>query len=150
MNNPAAYTPLESLFLFQSLLTQGIDAAAFARISDLLRNNALVRSDRSYDAARLAPEALQQLFLLLLREELKSEAERAADGSEGASSTASRKRKMGTPPLPSLTEAHEHIEKLPALVDRLYARYRDRIVEEIREDERQRRRPTRRAATLRP
>ncbi|KJZ80493.1 hypothetical protein HIM_00343 [Hirsutella minnesotensis 3608] len=136
MNNPAAYTPLESLFLFQSLLSQGLDTGAFARISELLKNNALIRSGKTYDPARLTPDALEQLFLLLLRDELRSEAERL-EGADGATSPASRKRKLGTPPLPSLKDASQHIEKLPALVDRLYARYRDHIVEEIREDERQ-------------
>ncbi|KAF4511035.1 hypothetical protein G6O67_002872 [Ophiocordyceps sinensis] len=138
MNNdsPAAYTPLESLFLFQSLLTQGVDTGAFARVSELLKNNALIKSDDTYDPARLTPEALQQLFLLLLHQELKSEAERH-EAADGPPVPGSRRRKLGTPPLPSLKDAHEHIEKLPALVDRLYARYREHVVEQIREDERQ-------------
>ncbi|KAF4585680.1 WD domain containing protein [Ophiocordyceps camponoti-floridani] len=132
MSGATAYTPLESLFLFQSLLGHGIDAAAFVRISHLLRNNALIKSGETYDPSRLAPEPLQQLFLLLLREELRSESE-GQDASP--SSSPSRKRKLGSPPLPSLKDAHEHIGKLPALIDRLYARYRDNIVEQIREDE---------------
>ncbi|KAG6011578.1 hypothetical protein E4U54_008018 [Claviceps lovelessii] len=162
MNNPAAYTPLESLFLFQSLVTQGLDTEAFARISESLRNNALVRSDKSFDAARLAPDALQQLFLSLLRDEVQGETGRAeatatattdgsalalvsASASASASSSsaapasaspASRKRKLGRPPLPSLREAYEHIDKVPLLLDRLYARYRDTVVRQIREDER--------------
>ncbi|XP_044724374.1 uncharacterized protein HRG_02270 [Hirsutella rhossiliensis] len=135
-NNPAAYTPLESLFLFQSLLTHGVDTGAFARISELLKNNALIKGGDTYDPARLTPEALQHLFLLLLRQELKSEAERQ-ETADGPSSPASRKRKLGTPPLPSLKDSHEHIERLPALIDRLYARYREHIVEQIRVDERQ-------------
>ncbi|PFH62322.1 hypothetical protein XA68_14182 [Ophiocordyceps unilateralis] len=133
MSGAAAYTPLESLFLFQSLLGHGIDAGAFVRISELLTNNALIKNGDTYDPSRLTPEALQQLFLLLLREELKSE----SDGQDGSSSPGPRKRKLGSPPLPSLKDAREHIEKLPVLVDRLYSRYRDNIVEQIREDERQ-------------
>ncbi|KAK5997971.1 hypothetical protein PT974_00339 [Cladobotryum mycophilum] len=126
MNHPAAYTPLESLFLFQSLLTHGVDAGAFARISELLKNNALIKSGGTYDPTRLSPDALQQLFLLLLRDELRSEAERAAEG----------KRKLGTPPLPTLKDVYENVEKVPILVDRLYGRYRDHMVTLIREDER--------------
>ncbi|OAQ61040.1 hypothetical protein VFPPC_02065 [Pochonia chlamydosporia 170] len=145
MNHPTAYTPLESLFLFQSLLTHGVEAGAFVRISEYLRNNALVKSDASFDAARLAPDALQQLFLLLLREEMKGETDpnattststANANAGEGSTSPASRKRKLGSPPLPSLKDAYEQIAKVPALVDRLYARYRDTVVKEIREDER--------------
>ncbi|KAK2593355.1 hypothetical protein QQS21_008930 [Conoideocrella luteorostrata] len=158
MNQPATYTPLESLFLFQSLLTQGVDTEAFTRISESLRSNALVKSDRSFDAARLAPDALQQLFWLLLQDEAKSEAE-LADANANSNATAaktnpsatttdaqtnsayvptspaSRKRKLDSPPLPSLIDVYEHIENVPALLDRLYARYRDTVVTQIREDE---------------
>ncbi|KHN98300.1 Bromodomain protein [Metarhizium album ARSEF 1941] len=148
MNHPTAYTPLESLFLFQSLLTHGADTGAFVRISEILKNNALVKSDKSFDAARLAPDALQQLFLLLLREEAKNgtgsttttnatatTAGSSTTAADASASPAPRKRKLGSPPLPALREAYEHIERVPALVDRLYARYRDTIVKEIREDE---------------
>lgn len=134
--DPAAYAPLEPLFLFQSLLTHGIDAAAFGRVSELLTNNALVRGGDTYDPARLTPEALQQLFLLLLRQELGAEAD-GLEAADGPASPGPRGRKLDTPPLPSLKEAREHIEKLPALIDRLYVRYREHTVELIREDERQ-------------
>ncbi|KAM5377365.1 hypothetical protein ACJZ2D_005046 [Fusarium nematophilum] len=132
MTQPAAHTPLESLFLFQSLVTHGVDTGAFARISELLINNSLIKDSDTYDPARLKPDALQQLFLLLLQDELSREAERgdATDGSPG-----SRKRKLGSPPLPTLKEVYEHVEKVPALINRLYARYRENIVKEIREDE---------------
>ncbi|KAM6477181.1 hypothetical protein HDV62DRAFT_211808 [Trichoderma sp. SZMC 28011] len=140
MNQPAAYTPLESLFLFQSLLSHGVDSGAFARISELLKGNALIKSGDTYDAARLAPEALQQLFLRLLRDELKGDAERAeggaATGGDGLGSPGSRKRKLGSPPLPTLKEIYENIDRIPAIVNRLYARYREHTVGLIREDER--------------
>ncbi|KAJ4857579.1 hypothetical protein T069G_08476 [Trichoderma breve] len=140
MNQPAAYTPLESLFLFQSLLSHGVDSGAFARISELLKGNALIKSGDTYDAARLAPEALQQLFLRLLRDELKGDAERAeggaAAGGDGLGSPGSRKRKLGSPPLPTLKEIYENIDRIPAIVNRLYARYREHTVGLIREDER--------------
>lgn len=135
MNKPTVYTPLESLFLFQSLLAHGVDANAFLRISELLKNNALIKGGATYDAARFTPEALQQLFLLLLGEELKSESERQ-DSSEGITVPNQKKRKAGSPPLPTLKDAIQYIDKVPMLVDRLYTRYRDHVVKEIREDER--------------
>ncbi|KAM0464407.1 hypothetical protein ACHAPV_002967 [Trichoderma viride] len=143
MNQPAAYTPLESLFLFQSLLSHGVDGGAFARISELLKGNALIKSGDTYDAARLSPEALQQLFLQLLRDEINGEVERAdgdgaaaGGGGAGGGSDGSRKRKLSSPPLPTLKEVSENVDKIPILVDRLYARYRDHTVGLIREDER--------------
>ncbi|RSL94455.1 hypothetical protein CDV31_014310 [Fusarium ambrosium] len=134
MNQPAAYTPLESLLLFQSVVTNGVDTGAFARISESLISNSLIKDDPTYDTTRLQPDALRQLFLLVIREEFRTEAERGdatADGSPG-----SRKRKLGTPPLPTLKEVYENVEKIPALVETLYARYRESIVKQIREDER--------------
>lgn len=133
MSNPTTYTPLESLFLFQSLVNVGIDAAAFVQISETLKNNALIKSGETYDPLRLSPNALQQLFLLLLREELKSDAERAEAAQAGASPT--KKRKITAPSIPTLKEAYQHVSKVPALVERLYARYRDHVVRQIREDE---------------
>ncbi|KAL6861032.1 hypothetical protein J3F83DRAFT_228827 [Trichoderma novae-zelandiae] len=145
-HQPAALTPLESLFLFQSLLSQGVDGGAFARISELLKGNPLIKSGDTYDAARLTPEALQQQFLGLLRDELKGDAERAdggqtaaaaaAGGGDGAGSPGSLKRKLGSQAVPTLKDVYENIDVLPAIVDRLYARYRDHMVGLIREDER--------------
>ncbi|KAH8130118.1 hypothetical protein LI328DRAFT_22838 [Trichoderma asperelloides] len=139
-HQPAAYTPLESLFLFQSLLSHGVDGGAFVRISELLKGNALIKSGDTYDAARLSPEALQQLFLRLLRDEIKGEAEgtdgEGAAAGGGGGSDGSRKRKLSSPPLPTLKEVYENVDKIPILVDRLYARYRDHTVGLIREDER--------------
>lgn len=134
MSNPTTYTPLESLFLFQSLLNFGIDAAAFTRISDTLKNNALIKAGETYDPTRLSANALQQLFLLLLREELRSDAEQAEAAQAGASP--SKKRKITAPSIPTLKEAYQHVSKVPALVERLYGRYRDHVVRQIREDER--------------
>lgn len=134
MNTTAPYTPLESLLLFQSLLQYGIEAAAFSQISQSLQNNSLIKGGKSYDAGRLSPESLQELFLQLLREELKSENEHA-ERPDTSLSPNSKKRKLQAPPLPTLQDARAHVAKLPLLVDRLYARYRDYTVREIREDE---------------
>ncbi|KFY68274.1 hypothetical protein V496_01194 [Pseudogymnoascus sp. VKM F-4515 (FW-2607)] len=131
MNNITAYTPLESLLLFQSLAVFGTDANVFARISDLLKNNLLVRDGDRYDPGRLSPDSLRELYLQLLREELKSELE---DDTPGDASP-SKKRKIQSPPLPTIKDAKEYSGKLPQLVDRLYARYRDQTIWAIRQDE---------------
>ncbi|OAA57499.1 hmg-i/hmg-y, DNA-binding protein [Niveomyces insectorum RCEF 264] len=162
MNTSAAsFTPLESLLLFQSILKYGFDADAFVRISATLKNNAFLRSDHRYNADRLRPESLQQLFLHLFQEELvsieddgqqqqpqhhrpQSNGDRVSTSPSGsgpptsgsASPTASsRKRKLPNPSLSTLHHAHAHVEHLPTLVERLYARYRDHVVAAIREDE---------------
>lgn len=134
MNNIRSYTPLESLLLFQSLLSHGIGDADFLRTSDLLKNNPLIKEGATYDARRLSPESLQELFLQLLREELDNEAD-TPDRPDSGLSPNSKKRKLQPPPVPTLKDARDHISRVPILADRLYARYRDHIVREIREDE---------------
>ncbi|KAJ2971167.1 hypothetical protein NUW58_g9493 [Xylaria curta] len=138
MNNsrPTAYTALESLFLFQLLSKHGFINGSFDRIAQELQNTPLILEQSEYDAGRLTPGALQQLALQLLSEEQRREADAAAEKGTNGVSPSSKKRKLPNPPLPTLKEAHEHPEKLPVLVDRLYARFRDEIVRQIREDER--------------
>ncbi|KAI1748533.1 hypothetical protein F4782DRAFT_356619 [Xylaria castorea] len=138
MNNsrPTAYTPLESLILFQLLSKYGFINDSFDRIAQELQSSPLVLEQEEYDAARLTPDSLQQLALQLLSEEQRREAGAAAEKGANGLSPTSKKRKLQSPALPTLKEAHEHPEKLPILVDRLYARFRDEIVRQIREDER--------------
>lgn len=137
MNNtrPTVYTPLESLFLFQLLSKYGFINGSFDRIAQELQSTPLVSEQSEYDATRLTPAALQQLALQLLAEEQRLEAETTAEKGANGLSPTSKKRKLQNPPLPTLKEAHEHPEKLPVLVDRLYARFRDELVRQIREDE---------------
>ncbi|KAH0544793.1 hypothetical protein FGG08_001022 [Glutinoglossum americanum] len=135
MNTLTAYTPLESLLLFQSLATHGAEPSAFSKISDLLKGNPLVRQAKTFDTGRLSPDALRELYLSLLKEDSSSEAVRNGGleqpGDEGQSN--SRKRKLQTPPLPDISH---QTQRLPQLVKRLYARYIENITKLIREDER--------------
>ena len=76
MNSTAAtYTPLECLLLFQTLVAYGTEEQDFDRISNLLTDNDLVKSSEAYDAQRLSADSLRQLYLQLLRDELRSEEE---------------------------------------------------------------------------
>ncbi|KAH7357290.1 hypothetical protein BKA65DRAFT_451484 [Rhexocercosporidium sp. MPI-PUGE-AT-0058] len=125
----AAYTPLECLLLFQTLVAYGTEEQDFDRISSLLTNNSIVKDAETYDAQRLSAEALRQLYLQLLRDEIRAEEEVQDDHT-------SKKRKLPTPPSPSIKDAQEYKEKLPSLVDCLYARYREFMVKAIQEDER--------------
>ena len=119
--NATAYTPLESLLLFQSLAVFGTEPNVFAKISNILKNNVLIQECDKYDAGRLSPDALRELYLQLLREEIHNELEVDIPGD----TSPSRKRKIQAPPLPTITDAKRYNDKLPQLVDRLYARYRD-------------------------
>ncbi|KAK6208287.1 hypothetical protein LQW54_006910 [Pestalotiopsis sp. IQ-011] len=137
MNHTAtAYTPLESLFLFQLLAKHGLVAEAFQRISDELTQNAFIKLQTTYNVERLGPEKLEQLARRLFREDQVREAEAAEKTTNGGIlSPTSRKRKLPSPSLPSLKELQAHADKLPQLVDRLHANYQADIVRQIRLDE---------------
>lgn len=134
MNNTTAYTHLESFFLFRLLAQHGFVDGAFNHISEVLKNTPLVYEQDGYDAGRLNPDALQELSLQLLRDLQRDETD-ATDANAGGVSPTSRKRKLPNPPLPTLKEAQEQRSKLPALIDRLYARYREHSIRQIREEE---------------
>lgn len=133
MNSATAYTPLESLLLFQSLATNGTDANAFIQTSELLKSSRLIQESGVYDPGRLSPDALTDVYLRLLREEIKAE---QAAHQESGNASPSKKRKLQSPPPLNITDAAQHDGKLARLVERLYARYRECVVREIREDER--------------
>lgn len=141
MSVPTAYTPLESLLLFQALRSEGVNShAVFNRISEQIKSISIVRDDPHSNSGRLSPDALQELYLWLLKEEVKRDLERQFERESvlqnGNVSPNSRKRKAPSPSLPTVREASQHAHLIPQLVTRLYTRYRDHTVREIREHER--------------
>ncbi|KAJ0341631.1 hypothetical protein COL922a_002070 [Colletotrichum nupharicola] len=128
MSHSVAHTPLETLFLFQELARTGITTDGFDRAAKALVENELINTDASYDAARLTPDALRHLFLNVWTEELAT-----ANGT--TTSPNSKRRKLNRPPVPTLKEAKQQVAEYPALVERLYARWRDSAVKSIREQE---------------
>ena len=104
---PAAYTPLESLLLFQALRADGFDSLSFQKISRDLQGIPLVTKDKSYDPARLDPDALKDLYLGLLKEEVKRDLDNTTQSNgdhattNGDTSPGSRKRKVSSPTLPT-------------------------------------------------
>ena len=138
MTSPSSYTPLESLLLFQALLADGVTSIPFNNISNQLLSIPLVRNDPLFDRARLEPAALKRLYLGLLKEEAQEHVDKGdatgQDGRDGV--TNSRKRRAPTPSLPTVEEAAKNAYLIPKLIYRLYARYREKVVEEIRAEER--------------
>ncbi|CAG8984179.1 hypothetical protein HYALB_00008181 [Hymenoscyphus albidus] len=130
--SPSSYTPLEQLLLFQALLEFGTREVDFVRISGLLTNNNLVIGSNTYDAKRLSVEALSHLYVRLLYDEIRREWQEQEVQEDGTQS-GSKKRKL---PNPSFKDIQQYTEKLPVLVDKLYTRYRDCMIAEIREEER--------------
>lgn len=134
------YTPLESLLLFQALRSSVgnvvAEPNAFTRIANELKSVPLVRNDPSYDPERLSADALRQLYLELLKEEAKRDLESQVNGvATNGDSPTSRKRKAPSPKLPTVQEAARHAHLIPQLISRLYIRYRENIVKDVREQE---------------
>ncbi|KAF4212402.1 hypothetical protein CNMCM8980_009133 [Aspergillus fumigatiaffinis] len=138
----SAYTPFESLLFFQSLATLGTRPINFASISDILRNNTFVRENVAFNADRLSPEALEELYTTLMREGLDgagavSLPEQNGVHPEGAQPTNPLKRKIASPrPEVLVDKGRSHASFLPELVSHLYARYKELATREIRNEER--------------
>ncbi|KAF2470680.1 uncharacterized protein BDR25DRAFT_261798 [Lindgomyces ingoldianus] len=132
-----AYTHLESLLLFQSLAAYGVDPSIFSRISELLKRNPHITTHERFESGRLSPDALRNFYLQILKDEIRSERHDAAQDGAGPNGDVknSRKRKAPSPSLPTVQEAAQHAHLIPKLVEKLYARYRTAITNQIREEE---------------
>ena len=125
MTSLAQHTPLESLLLLHALRSDGLTTTRFGQISEQLKNIPLVRNDPSYDSARLNEDALKHLCLQLLKDEARNSLDQHED----------RKRRQLSPTIPTVEEAAKHSHLIPRLVHRLYTRYREGVVAEIRNEE---------------
>lgn len=138
----SAYTPFESLLFFQSLATLGNRPINFASISDILRNNTFVRENVAFNADRLSPEALEDLYTTLMRDGLDGAGavappEQNGVHPEGAQLTNPLKRKIASPrPDVLVDKGRSRASFLPELVSHLYARYKELVTREIRNEER--------------
>lgn len=133
---PGAHTPLESLLLFQTLHPFTADPPSFGNISDTLKKNELLRESDSFEQNRLEPEALKDLYLRLLKEEARSEAQRRDQVDQKNEQQNPRKRKLSSPLLETVDQALQYSHLLPQLVNRLYFRYRDHAIKSIEDEER--------------
>ena len=140
----SAYTSFESLLFFQSLASYESRPSSFASISDLLRNNPFVRQNVAFNADRLSPEALEDLYTILMQDGLETIAPpMSPTGPNGhsaagpsAAATNPKKRKISSPRPDGLTDgAPRHARMVPELVAHLYARYKELVTTEIRLEE---------------
>ncbi|THW58418.1 Bromodomain-containing protein [Aureobasidium pullulans] len=125
MTSLAQHTPLESLLLLQALRGDGLTAVRFGQISEQLKGIPLIRNDPTYDSSRLDEDALKHLCLRLLKDEARNSLDQHED----------RKRSQLSPSIPTVEEAAKHTHLIPRLIYRLYTRYREGIVAEIKNDE---------------
>lgn len=125
----SAYTHFESLLFFQCLTSLGTRPADFAAISDTLRKNQFIKEDDAFDTNRLTPQALEELYTTLLQEGIENSL--GHNGLQDGGNTNPRKRKI----ISGDGASQSNAAIIPELVSQLYARYKDRVTKEIREEE---------------
>lgn len=139
MVDATSYPPLESLLLFTWIRKEGLEgftAGAFQRASQDLINHRVVKEDDAYDPSRLTPALLEQLFLQLLNEDLKTDFTEPSPADPPLSPN-SKKRKRAGPPVRvnSLDEAKHHIARLPNIENKLYYVYKEKFIADLWRDQ---------------
>lgn len=139
MPPPSAYTPFESLLFFQSLAALDSRPTSFASISNTLRNNSFIRQNAAFNPDRLSPEALEELYTTLIRDGLTAAGTLATSEHNGRADTPvatnPKKRKISSPRPENPVDGVPHATIVPDLVSRLYARYKDLVTREIKDEE---------------
>lgn len=137
----SAYTPFESLLFFQSLASLDSRPSSFVSISDLLCSNPFVRQNVAFNADRLSPEALEDLYTTLMRDGMEAATLAISPaGPNGHSTDPSvtnpRKRKISSPRPDGLVDGvARHSRMVPELVSHLYAKYKELATREIKQEE---------------
>ncbi|KAF2629771.1 hypothetical protein BU25DRAFT_420029 [Macroventuria anomochaeta] len=128
----SAYSTLESLLVFQCLKNYGVTPNAFSKTSELLKANPDITGHTFFQSGRLSPDALRSFYLERLRREIEVEQSGDSDAQNGENP---RKRKATGATLPTVQESLRYTHLMPKLVEKLYATYRNEIVEQIRAEE---------------
>ncbi|KAE8352661.1 hypothetical protein BDV28DRAFT_134704 [Aspergillus coremiiformis] len=135
----SAYTPFESLLFFQSLAALDSRPTNFVSISNVLRNNPFIRQNGTFDAGRLAPEALEELYTTLMRDGANSTEIHSLEPNGHhveSNGTNPKKRKISSPrPDRLVDKGMTHAAIIPDLVSHLYARYKELVTREIWNEE---------------
>ncbi|KAJ6141814.1 hypothetical protein N7497_010913 [Penicillium chrysogenum] len=113
----SAYTSFESLLFFQSLATSDSRPTSFGSISTLLRNNQLVRENADFDADRLTPEALEDLYATLMRDGFSRDTALPVNGrpADTSSPPNPKRRKVSSPRPDGLSGGFTHATLIPEL-----------------------------------
>jgi len=94
-----------------------------------------VRQQVAFSADRLSPEALEDLYATLLRDGIDRENGPNGKPTDSSPSSNPKKRKISSPRPENLSNTATHAVLVPELVAHLYARFKELVTKEIREDE---------------
>ena len=132
MMTPDLYSSLEGFLLLRCLPESTSGDFSFDTISESLRNNTILQKCDSFDAGKLGPDYLKNLFVRLFKEEARQQ--RRDDDDKGRSRSPG-KRKSSSPRPETVEEASRHLHLLPRLTERFYFRYQKAATQAIIQDE---------------
>lgn len=134
----ASHSPLERFLLFETIQSFDNTAPSFTTLSESLKSHEALRERENGSTDHLEPQALEELYLGVFKEETKLAALRR-DGDAAVEDGDSNARLQLSPPpsISTVEEASQYKHLLPQLLSRLYYQYRDHAIKEIEEDERQ-------------
>ena len=135
MPSLTAYTPFETLKFCQAIAQHGTDTASFEEIATSMSANELIRENENFDQDRLSASALHILYNDLLARERDGSLKVNGELSTGSANP--RKRKASTSPERSNGDPTSEEDLIHALVEKLYARFREEVIKEIQKDEEQ-------------
>ena len=103
-----------------------------------LNSNDFIRNHEQYDASKLSPPSIQNLYDQLLRQEISAQgaANKGQNRFLEVTEPDSRKRKASAPPTPTPDEASKDTQLMSQLVAKLYARYKEHLIDKIKTEER--------------
>lgn len=136
LTEPSKYTPLENVLFLQALRSQDLLSINFDLLSKQLVDLPILKSDASYDEARLTPAALQSLYTHLIHHELDHDIHDITASGASVSPTNPRKRKQPPQARPSIDELASNINLIPTLLLRFYNIFRESCIAEIKAEER--------------
>ncbi|KAL9620659.1 MAG: hypothetical protein Q9160_004795 [Pyrenula sp. 1 TL-2023] len=140
MPSTLSHTTLESLLVFQSVASRGATGSNFDSVSTSLNQNEIIRRQERYDAARLGASEIENLYKSLLEDEARRKKLQRTNGQNGFLETTepnSRKRKLSPSVSPTPEDVERNVEWMAELANRLYAKYKENIVAEIKSEEEQ-------------
>lgn len=127
-----AYTPYETLVFFQNVAELGADQSTLQEISSTLNANHLIRESASYDASKLAPDALQSLYDQIVSQN-KSVAASKVNGEALPNGDNPVKKEITH----SSNSYADHEQFIQDFADRLYAQFKEQTIRELRQQEKE-------------
>lgn len=133
MPSITTYSPYETLVFFQSVARHGSHTSALQDIATALRQNEQIREDSNFDANRFSTDALQDLYKKYINTRNATGDQLVNGDTQGERSP--KRRKLSHSPQPQDGVFSEEEQQLQGLVEKLYTRFKEEALREVKEHE---------------